>query len=262
MNDDGPSATTRSASRGVRSPSTVRLEGHRSAAQHPRSDDVAHPDTGTVASASARVTASMHVDNPRDSADLRPSADVLFFGVSTRDFWSFDEGEVPRGHRMSMPRTTKHQPALGEVGRATIDPGSTTRPTRGRGRGRTDPARGAASFSPNSGRNSMRSSAGRWRMLWPRASSFAAVARDLGITRQAVHRRFRGLAAAETPLGDGARGSVASCSTPARRPQRSVPTTCVAEHIVLAVLRASRPGRCRHSCGPRERPSNVPACTG
>jgi len=33
-------------------------------------------------------------------------------------------------------------------------------------------------------------------------TSFAAIARDLGITRQAVHRRFRDVAVGETPLPD------------------------------------------------------------
>lgn len=69
-------------------------------------------------------------------------------------------------------------------------------------------------------------------------SSFAAVARDLGITRQAVHRRFRGLAAAETPLVTAP--EVRRVLQYAREEAAALGTDDLrGEHILLAVLRAS-----------------------
>ena len=68
-------------------------------------------------------------------------------------------------------------------------------------------------------------------------ASFAAIARELGLSRQAVHRRFRDLAAEERPLGlapDGRRILYYAREEAAalRAPELG------SEHIVLAVLRA------------------------
>ena len=67
-------------------------------------------------------------------------------------------------------------------------------------------------------------------------SSFAAIARDLGITRQAVHRRFRDLAAAETPLVTAP--DVRRTLQYAREEASALGADGLrSEHIVLAVLR-------------------------
>ena len=68
-------------------------------------------------------------------------------------------------------------------------------------------------------------------------ASFAAIARDLGLSRQAVHRRFRGLASAAPRAPDGSRRAPrppvrARGGGAARRGELG------SEHILLAVLRA------------------------
>jgi ATP-dependent Clp protease ATP-binding subunit ClpC len=69
-------------------------------------------------------------------------------------------------------------------------------------------------------------------------ASFAAIARDLGLSRQAVHRRFRGLATDELPLvmaPDGRR-----ILQYAREEAAALRVSELSsEHIVLAVLRAA-----------------------
>ncbi|MEA2296849.1 MAG: ATP-dependent Clp protease ATP-binding subunit ClpC [Solirubrobacteraceae bacterium] len=68
--------------------------------------------------------------------------------------------------------------------------------------------------------------------------NFSTIARDLGVTRQAVHRRFRSLAAGEEPLHTSAdarrvlqlaREEAAALAAPALN----------GSHIVLAILRAA-----------------------
>ena len=68
-------------------------------------------------------------------------------------------------------------------------------------------------------------------------ASFAAIARDLGVSRQAVHRRFRELAAAEPPLltaPDVRRVLQYACEEAASLGAGVVGS----EHILLAILRA------------------------
>ena len=69
-------------------------------------------------------------------------------------------------------------------------------------------------------------------------SSFAAIARDLGITRQAVHRRFRDLAAADTPLVTAP--EVRRLLQHAREESAARGAGNLgSEHVVLALLRES-----------------------
>lgn len=68
-------------------------------------------------------------------------------------------------------------------------------------------------------------------------TSFAAIARDLGLTRQAVHRRFRDLAVGETPLLTAP--EVGRLLQSAREESAALGGDDVrGEHILLAVLRA------------------------
>jgi ATP-dependent Clp protease ATP-binding subunit ClpA len=68
-------------------------------------------------------------------------------------------------------------------------------------------------------------------------TSFAAIARDLGLSRQAVHRRFRTLATEVTPLQTAP--DVRRVLQHAREEAAALGATGVgSEHIVLAVLRA------------------------
>jgi Clp amino terminal domain, pathogenicity island component len=68
-------------------------------------------------------------------------------------------------------------------------------------------------------------------------SSFAAVGRDLGISRQAVHRRFRDLAAKELPLVTAP--DVRRVLQYAREEAAALSADNLgSEHILLAVLRA------------------------
>lgn len=65
--------------------------------------------------------------------------------------------------------------------------------------------------------------------------SFAAIARELGLSRQAVHRRFRSLSAAEAPAATDV-SRVLAC---ARDEARAVGAEDVrSEHVLLGVLRA------------------------
>lgn len=68
-------------------------------------------------------------------------------------------------------------------------------------------------------------------------ASFAAIARDLGLSRQAVHRRFRDLAAVELPLvtTPDARRVVRYAREEASAVGAGVPGS---EHVLLAILRA------------------------
>jgi ATP-dependent Clp protease ATP-binding subunit ClpA len=69
-------------------------------------------------------------------------------------------------------------------------------------------------------------------------SSFAAIARELGISRQAVHRRFRDLASAQLPLLTAP--DVSRVLRFALEDANAVGADDVGgEHIVLGVLRAS-----------------------
>jgi hypothetical protein len=68
-------------------------------------------------------------------------------------------------------------------------------------------------------------------------TSFAAIARDLGLSRQAVHRRFRDLATAEPPLLTAP--DVRRILQYAREEAAAVGAGVVGgEHVVIAVLRA------------------------
>jgi ATP-dependent Clp protease ATP-binding subunit ClpA len=68
-------------------------------------------------------------------------------------------------------------------------------------------------------------------------ASFAAIARDLGLSRQAVHRRFRNLATEVTPLQTAP--DVRRVLQYAREEAVALGSSGVgSEHIVLAVLRA------------------------
>jgi ATP-dependent Clp protease ATP-binding subunit ClpA len=68
-------------------------------------------------------------------------------------------------------------------------------------------------------------------------ASFAAIARDLGVSRQAVHRRFRDLAAAEPQLATAP--EVVRLLQYAREEAAVLGTGQVqSEHILLAILRA------------------------
>jgi ATP-dependent Clp protease ATP-binding subunit ClpA len=68
-------------------------------------------------------------------------------------------------------------------------------------------------------------------------SSFAAIARHLGVTRQAVHRRFRDAASSESPLGTAP--GVARILRHAREEATAVGADGLgSEHILLATLRA------------------------
>ena len=77
-------------------------------------------------------------------------------------------------------------------------------------------------------------------------ASFAAIARDLGITRQAVHRRFRDLAVGETPLVTAPEVRRVLTAPEVRRVLQHAREEAAAlgadelrsEHILLAVLRA------------------------
>jgi hypothetical protein len=69
-------------------------------------------------------------------------------------------------------------------------------------------------------------------------ASFAAIARDLGISRQAVHRRFRDLAAKDLPLLTGP--DVPRVLQFAREEAAAVGADELgSEHVLLAVLRAA-----------------------
>jgi len=69
-------------------------------------------------------------------------------------------------------------------------------------------------------------------------ASFAAIARDLGLSRQAVHRRFRGLADEELPLLMAA--EVRRILQYAREEAAALRADELAgEHILLAVMRAA-----------------------
>ena len=71
-------------------------------------------------------------------------------------------------------------------------------------------------------------------------ASFAAIARDLGLSRQAVHRRFRSIAAEESPLETAA--DVRRVLQYAREAATALGGGEVgSEHIVLAILRADLP---------------------
>jgi transposase-like protein len=68
-------------------------------------------------------------------------------------------------------------------------------------------------------------------------ASFAAIARDLGVSRQAVHRRFRDLATTEPQLATAP--EVGRVLQYAREEAAALGTGQVrSEHIVLAILRA------------------------
>jgi AraC-like DNA-binding protein len=69
-------------------------------------------------------------------------------------------------------------------------------------------------------------------------ASFAAIARDLGLSRQAVHRRFRDVAGEEAPLvaSPEVRRVLRYAREEAASAQAGEPRS---EHILLAVLRAS-----------------------
>jgi ATP-dependent Clp protease ATP-binding subunit ClpA len=67
-------------------------------------------------------------------------------------------------------------------------------------------------------------------------ASFAAIARDLGISRQAVHRRFRALAARAQPLVTAP--EVRRVLHYAREEAASVGAELGSQHVLLAVLRA------------------------
>jgi AraC-like DNA-binding protein len=68
-------------------------------------------------------------------------------------------------------------------------------------------------------------------------ASYAAIARDLGLSRQAVHRRFRDLAAVELPLATApdARRILRYAREEASALGGGVPQS---EHVLLAILRA------------------------
>ncbi len=69
-------------------------------------------------------------------------------------------------------------------------------------------------------------------------ASFAAIARDLGLSRQAVHRRFRNLAAAEPPLRTAP--EVRLVLRYAREEATALGAELLgSEYLVLAVLRAA-----------------------
>jgi ATP-dependent Clp protease ATP-binding subunit ClpA len=69
-------------------------------------------------------------------------------------------------------------------------------------------------------------------------ASFAAIARDLGLSRQAVHRRFRDLAGAELPLQTAP--EVRRVLQYAREEATALGADLLgSEYLVLAVLRAS-----------------------
>jgi ATP-dependent Clp protease ATP-binding subunit ClpA len=69
-------------------------------------------------------------------------------------------------------------------------------------------------------------------------ASFAAIARDLGLSRQAVHRRFRDLAGADAPLLTAP--EVRRVIQYAREEAVTLGSeTLGSEHLVLAVLRAT-----------------------
>jgi ATP-dependent Clp protease ATP-binding subunit ClpA len=69
-------------------------------------------------------------------------------------------------------------------------------------------------------------------------ASFAAIARDLGLSRQAVHRRFRDLAGAELPLQTAP--EVRRVLQYAREEAATLGAELLgSEYVVLAVLRAS-----------------------
>ena len=69
-------------------------------------------------------------------------------------------------------------------------------------------------------------------------ASFAAIARDLGLSRQAVHRRFRDLAGAELPLQTAP--EVRRVLQYAREEAATLGADLLgSEYLVLAVLRAS-----------------------
>jgi ATP-dependent Clp protease ATP-binding subunit ClpA len=72
-------------------------------------------------------------------------------------------------------------------------------------------------------------------------ASFAAIARDLGLSRQAVHRRFRDVAGEEAPLvaSPEVRRVLRYAREEAAAAQAGEPRS---EHVLLAVLRASDSG--------------------
>src|SRR4051812_4320065 len=69
-------------------------------------------------------------------------------------------------------------------------------------------------------------------------ASYAEIARELGVSRQAVHRRFRDVAPDEAPLL--MTGDVRRVLRYAREEAEAVRTAAVgSEHVLLAVLRAA-----------------------